>query len=39
MNNEKINLLLVSHESENVFVDNIKKILKNKFKKEKLKVI
>ncbi len=36
---EKINLILISHAIENVFVDDIKKLLKQKFKNEKLDIL
>ena len=39
LKDEKINLIVISHAIENVFVDAIKKLLKNKFKNEKLEII
>lgn len=39
LKDEKINLIIISHAIENVFVDAIKKLLKNKFKNEKLEIM
>lgn len=39
LKDEKINLIVISHAVENVFVDAVQKLLKQKFKNEKLEIM